>query len=649
MIPNRIINLYWTAPDAGGQEITGYEIDVSDTKTHWPSDEVSRPTARVGNVKAVTGIAGVNGGQLAPDPADTTNPYANVAVIAVSAGSQTAEQPYQLQHTYTGSDEDNSEATNPIFKSTLYYRVRTITGSGTSEKKSTYVTGEVKITFDVDDDTTVAGYPTAVIAAPVVSADVGAPNDITGDDDNDNDNAPAVVQLAVTQVTDGANSYRVDVSTDDGKTWTTEETDTRPINETEYEHEGENVKAGKGYRFRLFAKKGKPYGLASAVVQDFAGHSKRPGAVEGLNAEPNGAGEIALSWTAPKNNGGAMIDKYCIVANEVDGGDFTRANIDTTGALTDDTDDADADDCTRFGDADTSPISLEGKVQGIFEVSPSTATVTFNKVLAETQWTFEVYALNGATGPTGATGVASTADGRELDTIGLALTSDKVDATTAASVLAPAPVNLSAENARDTNLTGVEKRGVLVLWNAPADPAGAPVLNYRVERKVMGEDDDKFIIKVDNLSAAETHWVDPEELGEDVRYYRVTSINSVGVGTATAMVTIPLAEHTTHTTTPAVDELTAPSLPRPRVVTVGGIKTISLLWDSGEGEERQIVQLLTEDRMFVDSQTVMPDVESADFDNDGAGIAPGTYRVQILALGTGTDFRNSGTFLVTVE
>ena len=86
------------------------------------------------------------------------------------------------------------------------------------------------------------------------------------------------------------------------------------------------------------------------------------------------------------------------------------------------------------------------------------------------------------------------------------------------------------------------------------------------------------------------------------------------------------------------------------------MKIISVLWDSGEGEERQIVQLLTEDRMFVDAQTAGPDAITADFkgpdsDGDGVadGVAPGTYRVQIVARGTGTDFRNSGTELVTVD
>ena len=66
------------------------------------------------------------------------------------------------------------------------------------------------------------------------------------------------------------------------------------------------------------------------------------------------------------------------------------------------------------------------------------------------------------------------------------------------------------------------------------------------------------------------------------------------------------------------------------------------------GAERQVVLLLTEDRQFVDSQTVSATATGADFDNDDQGVAAGTYRVQVVALGTGTDFRHSPTVLVTV-
>ena len=60
--------------------------------------------------------------------------------------------------------------------------------------------------------------------------------------------------------------------------------------------------------------------------------------------------------------------------------------------------------------------------------------------------------------------------------------------------------------------------------------------------------------------------------------------------------------------------------------------------------------LLTEDRKFVDSQTWRSPVDStADFKNNGQGVAAGTYRVQVVALGSGTDFAFSPTVLVEVE
>ena len=31
------VNLYWTAPDDGGQDIESYRVEVSDTNNKWPS------------------------------------------------------------------------------------------------------------------------------------------------------------------------------------------------------------------------------------------------------------------------------------------------------------------------------------------------------------------------------------------------------------------------------------------------------------------------------------------------------------------------------------------------------------------------------------------------------------------------------------
>ena len=71
-----------------------------------------------------------------------------------------------------------------------------------------------------------------------------------------------------------------------GATWTTVETATRPINGNEYEHE--ELEPGEGRHFRLFGKAGTPYGLASDVVQDWAGNSKYPGKVVGAESQARG-------------------------------------------------------------------------------------------------------------------------------------------------------------------------------------------------------------------------------------------------------------------------------------------------------------------------------------------------------------------------
>ena len=224
---------------------------------------------------------------------------------------------------------------------------------------------------------------------------------------------------------------------------------------------------------------------------------------------------------------------------------------------------------------------------------------------------------------------------------------------TASAATPQAPVDLTTEEAKDSDALFYTGKGVLILWNAPDDPEGGEVTGYILARRTkMGTAawsawaDDWGEISNASPDYLRTYYTDTESPeADEMREYRIKATSDPGNSGWSSILVYPA--DTSHAA--VVTELDTPSLPRPRVFPSGGIKTISILWDSGEGEERQIVQLLTEDRMFVDSQTVMPDVESADFDNDGAGIAPGTYRVQIVALGTGTDFRNSGTVLVTVE
>ena len=117
---------------------------------------------------------------------------------------------------------------------------------------------------------------------------------------------------------DGANSYRVDVSDDDGATWTTVHTATKPINKTEYEHKG--LKPEEALHFRLFAKKGSDYGLAS---EDACKGLTPATPICRARCKPwrrrnRDAGSIKLSWVAPEDDGGADVEQYCIIVNELD-------------------------------------------------------------------------------------------------------------------------------------------------------------------------------------------------------------------------------------------------------------------------------------------------------------------------------------------
>ena len=339
-----------------------------------------------------------------------------------------------------------------------------------------------------------------------------------------------------------ANSYRVDVSEDGGRTWEMVHRDTRPINPDTYEHEG--VKPDTALTFRLFGKEGTPIGLGSNAVLDTSGHSKAPGSVGSLTATADGAGKINLSWDEPESDNGSEIAKYCIVANRIndsndvqgtpivtrDGANNT-SGIDTTGASTTNL------NCTKLGDPATSPFTLSAN--RVVQVAPDTTSIVFKGLVQKTRWQFQVYALNDATEPAVADDAANAAPPQ-----GVAAGSATVSAKTGSAVVPMMPANLTAEAAQDTNAAGVGSRGVLLMWNAPADPDGAKVTGYKIERSI---NDGEYSIRVENMPANRTFWVDRTELKTNSHTYRVTSRNAVGPGTEMAMVTVPLAEHTTHT------------------------------------------------------------------------------------------------------
>ena len=86
------------------------------------------------------------------------------------------------------------------------------------------------------------------------------------------------------------------------------------------------------------------------------------------------------------------------------------------------------------------------------------------KLTAEQTWYYRVFAINNP---------VYGGDERSAN-------SDTVSETTDEVAKPGMPVGLVAEPAKDSNYGGRLNQGVLLLWNAPEDPAGGKVDGYRV-------------------------------------------------------------------------------------------------------------------------------------------------------------------------
>ena len=427
------------------------------------------------------------------------------------------------------------------------------------------------------------------------------------------------INVTINPPTSEPTHYRID-SSKDGRNWEVEVASTRftRFENNVYEDINLGPDVTRYYRVFILASNGRD--LGPAAWNTAAGTTKvstSPGAVKNLEAEGVSASQIDLSWDIPDSTGGRPIDNYQVqranpaMDRTVEGGSWDNLAC-AVGST------------TEYSDTDDLEINTKKfyRVIAINKEHPKEPGDSSQEMM-----TAEIEAR-----------VAS--------------------ATTQAGSPPGLVIGLTAEQASDSSGPTTGDTGTVLLWNKPSTAAGGAVEGYVVERSDDGGTTWDEIADEDDTGTARTDWTDPEHLAMgEMRMYRVAAKNSAGTG-ASAMIGY-LGYHIDdgHTHPPVTTgELTVPSLPSPTVETVGGVKIISVLWDSGEGEERQIVQLLTENRMFVDVQTVGPDAITADFkgpdsDGDGVadGVAPGTYRVQIVARGTGTDFRNSGTVLVTVE
>ena len=270
--------------------------------------------------------------------------------------------------------------------------------------------------------------------------------------------------------------YRVDVS-NDGIKWRKVLEDNTTLTLPEFSDDEAEI--GKNYFYRVFpifaSRHGQATSTAAAVTTR---NPNAAGNVKNLTVSETGAGRINISWEAPDNDGGSAITGYLVQVYKND---------------------------------DASPAWADLKKLQVCEFA-----YTDKGLSAKETRTYRVIALNKQNDGTADNGVGDSAD----TSITVPTNVEERQATTTAADLPPAPKGLTVESAKDSNIRTRVDRGILVYWNAPDDPDGAPIENYRVERRVKPNASDPWSDWewVETCLATEgtllyTHCTDPDEPG----------------------------------------------------------------------------------------------------------------------------------------
>ena len=213
-------------------------------------------------------------------------------------------------------------------------------------------------------------------------------------------------------------------------------------------------------------------------------------------------------------------------------------------------------------------------------------------------------------------------------------------ATTSNADLPPAPMGLTVEPAKDSNIRSRVNRGILVYWNAPDDPDGAPISNYRVERKVKADAASQYgewewvqTCLASQGTLLYTHCTDPDEPDMDEsRMYRVAAQNAAGIGAFTDAITTPrpAADHT-H------EPVAGPEVGPATSVTTGPFNeggVIQVNWDAAPNATGYIIYAVNVDELDdANGQIVVAPVNDAaaeTFNLGGLNVGD-TYDIYVVA------------------
>ena len=379
--------------------------------------------------------------------------------------------------------------------------------------------------------------------------------------------------------------YRIEHSGDGGLTWEASDVAIGDIAKagTTYTYSITGLFTGTAYRFRVSARNANGVGVPSAVLT--ATTSTSLGAPTGLMARANGPTQIDLSWTAPANDGGVAVTDYkievCAQAtaarcdtdsdwSELDSGTVSTATTYAHTGLTAGTtrhyrvsaiNSAGTGDASAVASATTvsavvppgAPTGLTARANGQTQIDLSwtapandggraivyysidvCAQATAAECDTEAEWSRLSLSLITTHAHTGLT-AGTTRHYRVLANNGHDSPTSAVASATTTSAAATAP-------GAPTGLTATARGAAKIdlSWTAPAEDGGAAVTDYKIEVCAQATaaacDTDAEWSELDSATVStDTTYAHSGLTAGTTRHYRVSAVNSVGAGDASAV------------------------------------------------------------------------------------------------------------------
>ena len=478
----------------------------------------------------------------------TSAPLTELVTTKNAVGAVTLAQVRLYQN--AGAYEFRHEGIHPsLDEKRLTYRVFTETDTGAPQRSAP--SDEDRVT--VNDD----GY-----TGPATTANDSAMG-IQG--------SPGILELTWTDPTGATDTgYRIDYSVGapaDAEApyqWKQRERNTIF---SDLPYEDEDLKPATLYNYRVLAHPiGK--GVASMIFMGTPQGSGQPGAVMNLEGTVVGAGQIDLTWDEPTDDGGSDLVAYHIHVTQ-------QAESDIPGQIEAVTSDHGATPPTK-------PTLRELPTQNdeVIATGSDATSYSLSGMWAESTWRIQVYAVNKKPYVAG-DDAANAKSGTRSNTLVV---------TTDAAMNPDGPIGLVSEAAIDSSFLSRNKRGVLLMWDQPADPAGAEVIGYEVQRSLNGADPTALVPATLTDDDYSTFYTDAREpMDADVLVYQVRTIAKTSVEEAdnqilSAWVEVSYPADTSHmAATGTLDEVSDV------MATSDTDGEVTVMWMGGDNADRYII------------------------------------------------------------